>query len=208
MVPEAVMAMMACARIGAIHSVVFGGFAASELATRLEDSQPKVIMASSCGIEPNRVVEYKPLLDRAIELSKHKPAACLIHQREKAPAPMISGRDFDWAELVAQAKADGRKADCVSVAATDPLYILYTSGTTGQPKGVVRDTGGHMVALKWSMQNIYDIHPGEVFWAASDVGWGRWALLHRVCAACCMARRRSCTKASRSGRPMRARSGA
>jgi len=171
MVPEAVMAMLACARIGAIHTVVFGGFAASELATRIDDAEPKVIMASSCGIEPSRVVEYKPLLDHAIELSEHKPLTCLIHQRAEAPASMIEGRDYDWADLMSQAKAQGRKAGCVSLAATDPLYILYTSGTTGQPKGVVRDNGGHMVALKWSMKNIYNVHPGEVFWAASDVGW-------------------------------------
>ena len=171
MVPEATFAMLACARIGAIHSVVFGGFAASELATRIDDATPKTILAASCGIEPGRIVEYKPLLDQAIELSQHKPTNTLILQREQAEAKMVQGRDFDWAAAVEQAKSQGRKAGCTSVAATDPLYILYTSGTTGQPKGVVRDNGGHMVALKWSMKHIYNAHPGEVYWAASDVGW-------------------------------------
>ena len=171
MIPEAAVAMLACARIGAIHSVVFGGFAAAELATRLDDATPKLILAASCGIEPGRVVEYKPLLDQAIELSSHKPDNTLILQRPQGVATMIAGRDHDWADLTAQAKAQGRKAGCVAVAATDPLYILYTSGTTGQPKGVVRDNGGHMVALKWTMKNIYNAHPGEVYWAASDVGW-------------------------------------
>ncbi|MEM7748677.1 MAG: propionyl-CoA synthetase [Pseudomonadota bacterium] len=171
MVPEATIAMLACARIGAVHSVVFGGFAASELATRIDDAKPKTIMAASCGIEPGRIVEYKPLLDQAIDLAQHKPTNTLILQREQAIAGMIEGRDFDWAAAVDQARSQGRKAGCASVAATDPLYILYTSGTTGQPKGVVRDNGGHMVALKWSMKNIYNAHPGEVYWAASDVGW-------------------------------------
>lgn len=171
MIPEAAIAMLACARIGAVHSVVFGGFAASELATRIDDATPKLILAASCGIEPGRVVEYKPLLDQAIDLSGHKPDHTLILQRPQCEATMMAGRDHDWAALTAQAEANGRKAGCVSVAATDPLYILYTSGTTGQPKGVVRDNGGHMVALKWTMNNIYDTRPGEVYWAASDVGW-------------------------------------
>ena len=171
MVPEAAIAMLACARIGAIHSVVFGGFAASELATRLNDCTPAAILTASCGIEGSRVIAYKPLLDKAVELAEHKVGTCIILQRPQAEASMIAGRDHDWADLVRDAKARGRKAGCVTVAATDPLYILYTSGTTGQPKGVIRDNGGHMVALKWTMRNHYGIEPGETFWAASDVGW-------------------------------------
>ncbi len=167
MVPEAVIAMLACARVGAIHSVVFGGFAPKELAARIDDATPTMVLSASCGIEAGRVVPYKPLLDEAIALAAHKPARCLILQRPQAAAPLVDGRDLDWQETCAQAAP----VDCVPLASTDPLYILYTSGTTGVPKGVVRDNGGHAVALKWSMEHVYGVGAGEVFWAASDIGW-------------------------------------
>ena len=167
MVPEALIAMLACARIGAVHSVVFGGFAANELATRIDDAKPKVIVSASCGIEPSREVAYKPLLDGAIALARHKPERCIIAQRPRLEAALVAGQDISWAEAMQAATPH----DCVPVAATDPLYILYTSGTTGEPKGIVRDNGGHAVALQWSMKNVYNLEPGEVYWAASDVGW-------------------------------------
>ena len=167
MIPEAVIAMLACARIGAVHSVVFGGFAGHELASRIDDARPVVVVSASCGIEPTRVVEYKPMLDHALELAQHKPQACVIVQRDRHRCEMTPGRDHDWVHVM----ADASPADPVPVAATDPLYVLYTSGTTGKPKGIVRDNGGHAVALAWSMRHIYDIGPGDVFWAASDVGW-------------------------------------
>ena len=171
MVPEAVVAMLACARIGAVHSVVFGGFAAKELATRIDDAAPKLIFSASCGIEPGRIVAYKPLLDEAIRLSQFKPEACVILRRPQQACELTKGRDHDWAALRDAAMKANKFADCVGVLATDPLYILYTSGTTGIPKGVVRDNGGHLVALKWSMSNLYGIQPGEVWWCASDIGW-------------------------------------
>ena len=167
MVPEALIAMLACARLGAVHSVVFGGFASNELAVRIDDATPKLIVSASCGVEPNRVVPYKPLLDEAIELAAHKPDSCVILQRPMLEASLVDGRDVDWTEATAAAKP----VDCVPVNANDPLYILYTSGTTGQPKGVVRDTGGSIVVLKWTMKNVYNVEPGDVYWAASDVGW-------------------------------------
>jgi len=169
MVPQAVVAMLACARLGAVHSVVFGGFAPAELAVRLDDARPKVVVTASCGIEPTRVVEYKPMLDRAIELANHTPQAVVVLQRPQVTASMVEDRDVDFEVAMAAGRAD--PAESVEVAATDPLYILYTSGTTGKPKGVVRDNGGHAVALTWSMSHIYDLHPGQVWWTASDVGW-------------------------------------
>ena len=167
MVPEAVVAMLACARIGAVHSVVFGGFAANELATRINDARPKAVIAASCGVEPGRVVAYKPLLDGAIDMADHKPEFCVILQREMEEADLTEGRDFEWHDF----QEGAEPAQCVPVSGDHPAYILYTSGTTGQPKGVVRPTAGHLVALHWTMKNIYDIDPGDVFWAASDVGW-------------------------------------
>ena len=167
MVPEAVIAMLACARIGAIHSVVFGGFAANELAVRIDDAQPKAILAASCGIEPGRIIAYKPLIDEAIEIAQHKPETVFVLQREQLKAELLEGRDHDWFE--SQRGVD--PADCIPVEGNHPAYILYTSGTTGAPKGVVRPTAGHLVALNWSMKNIYNVDPGDVFWAASDVGW-------------------------------------
>ncbi|WP_378944409.1 propionyl-CoA synthetase [Paracoccus sp. R86501] len=167
MIPQALQAMLACARIGAIHSVVFGGFAAHELAVRIDDARPKAILAASCGLEPNRVVPYKPLMDQALEEAAHKPTLCLVHQRPECTAAMTEGRDLDWDEAIATATP----ADCVPVEGNHPAYILYTSGTTGQPKGVVRHTAGHLVALAWSVPHIYDIGPGDVFFVASDVGW-------------------------------------
>jgi propionyl-CoA synthetase len=167
MIPQAPIAMLAVARLGAVHSVVFGGFAAAELATRIDDSKPKAIVAASCGLEPGRTIQYKPLLDHAVKLSSHKPDACIIWQRPEALADLSNPGDVDWAEAAKTAEP----AECVTVAATDPLYILYTSGTTGVPKGIVRDNGGHMVALNYTMSAIYDVQPGDVYWAASDVGW-------------------------------------
>lgn len=171
MIPQTALAMLACARIGAIHSVVFGGFASQELSERINDAQPKIILSASCGIEPSRVVEYKPLLDEAIKIADHKPDASLIFQRAELKANLNGSTALDWEIEIAKVRESGKRADCVPLASSDPLYILYTSGTTGQPKGVVRDNGGHMVALKWAMKNIYKVNPGDVYWAASDFGW-------------------------------------
>src|SRR2546428_2630024 len=167
MVPQALIALLACARIGAVHSVVFGGFAAHELAARIEHARPKAIVCSSCGLEPGRTVPYKPMVDKAISISKHKPEKVVVLQRPQLEAELQKGRDVEWNDAVAGVEP----AACVSVSATDPLYVLYTSGTTGRPKGIVRDNGGHAVALHWSMRNVYGVEPGDVYWAASDVGW-------------------------------------
>ena len=167
MIPQAVVAMLACARVGAVHSVVFGGFAPHELAIRIDDAKPKLIITASGAVEVKRLIEYKPMVDKAIQEATHKPEKCIIYQRHLVKASMIMGRDLDWNELMATAHPVG----CTPIKATDPLYILYTSGTTGKPKGVVRDNGGHAVALRWSMEHVYGVKPGDVFWAASDVGW-------------------------------------
>ncbi len=171
MIPQAVFSMLACARLGAVHSVVFGGFAAHELATRIDDCAARLVISASCGLEPGRTVAYKPLLDHAIDMAVHKPEHCLIYQRDQLHAPLHAGRDVDFETAVDAERQKGTRVPCVPVKATDPLYVLYTSGTTGQPKGVVRDNGGHMVALAWTMKNLYGVNPGEVFWAASDIGW-------------------------------------
>jgi propionyl-CoA synthetase len=169
MIPEIVVTMLACARIGAVHSVVFGGFAAPELAVRIDEAKPVVIVTASCGVEPTRIVEYTPLLSRALDIAEHQPRTCVVRQRDQLRAELVEDRDIDWVTAMALGRED--PAGCVPVSATDPLYVLYTSGTTGKPKGIVRDNGGHAVALTWSMANIFDIAPGQVWWAASDVGW-------------------------------------
>jgi propionyl-CoA synthetase len=199
-VPEAVFGMLACARIGAVHSVVFGGFAASELAQRISHAAPTAVLTASCGIEPGRVVPYKPMLDDAIARASAPPRHCLVLQRPQAEAALVAPRDVDWQSAVASAEP----AAAVAVSATDPLYILYTSGTTGMPKGVVRDNGGHAVALAWSLRNVYGMSPGEVFWAASGWSGTRTSSTRRSSWAV----RRCSTRASRSARPMRARSSA
>jgi propionyl-CoA synthetase len=202
MIAEAAMAMLACARIGAVHSVVFGGFAAKELATRINDAKPKVIVSASCGIEVKKVIAYKPLLDAAIDISDSKPDKCVIFQRPMETASMIAGRDVDWVEM-----AGATPADCVPVAATDPLYILYTSGTTGQPKGVVRDNGGHVVALKWTMKNIYNRGYRRRILGGFGCGLGRGPLSYIVYARCSRAAPPSCSKENRWARPMQGCSG-
>jgi len=207
LVPEAVFAMLACARIGAVHSVVFGGFAGAELAKRIDDAEPRLVLSASCGFEPHRLVGYKPLLDEALAIATHAPAACLILQRPQLTASLLAGRDHDWATLRDKAIATGRRVACTPVMATDPLYILYTSGTTGVPKGVVRDNGGYMVALKWSMENLYGVAPGEVWWCASDIGWvvGHSYIVY---GPYCTARHQSSMKANLSAPRMPAPSGA
>jgi len=203
MVPEAVIAMLACDRLGAIHSVVFGGFAANEFATRIEDAKPKVIVSASCGIEPARLVKYKPLLDAAIEMAEAKPQCCIVLQRAMLEAELDPDRDIEWNAALAGATP----AACVSVDATDPLYILYTSGTTGQPKGIVRDNGGHAVALAWTMKNIYDVDPGRST-EPPRTSAGRSATPTPSTHRCCTGVRRCFTRASRSGRRTPGRSGA
>jgi propionyl-CoA synthetase len=204
MVPEAVIAMLACARLGAIHSVVFGGFGANELAARIADSGARMVVCASCGVAPAGVTPYKPLVDRALELLDGQEVRCIVLQRPEGPGSIRPGRDVEWDACMEGASP----VPCVPVAATDPLYILYTSGTTGLPKGIVRDNGGHAVALEWSMEAVYDVRPGEVYWAASDIGWGPSAIPTSSTRRCCTDARPSFMRASRSGRLTPARSGA